>query len=687
MASPVRHLSGALWCGTILLISTCLAQQPATPVPSGPDDSKNLEEFRAAITSSDVKKVASLIQQNPQQVNENLPGLGAPLVTAVLCGAKDDVAILLVTNHADLEARDAAGRSALYCAVARGDAPLTEFLLNHGANVDAPDNQGLTPLNFAAENGWAPTVALLLKFKANVNARDNRGFTPLIRATGNMGVVKQLLDAGADINACVGTNTVVSMAMNNPSVGPETLQMLLDRGADPAISGANALEGLALSHDLKKMQFLVPYYLKAKTPVLRTFLDQALGVAMAQGRADMVSAIVESVTGLEMNPVHRTATLGDDAALRTLLAGHPELVDQTDGLRWTPLHMAAINDQEVVAESLLSGHANINAQDEIGNTPLYWAAFLGHEKMVALLLRHRPNTGLKGNTVRTSLGGGRNRPLDIAVQQGFTSIATMLIAQGAAPDSAGGNDALPTAVTKGDAEDVALLLAHGANPNLPVHNWLAPLDLAVIGDSPAVVQLLLAHGANIHTQAANAGNLFHSWATHGNAAIGEQILAAGCDINGLDRDGRTPLEVAAKNGQFPAMQWLVDHRAQVNIADKNGLTPLYFAAQASGWGDDSRDGLAVALLLSHQADPNVVDKDGMTPLLFATRFGVKESVELLLDHGANIDAAGPGGRTALAMAEAGEHHSIERRLDYHDIAVLLRAHGAKEPTPAVPSDR
>jgi ankyrin repeat protein len=54
----------------------------------------------------------------------------------------------------------------------------------------------------------------------------------------------------------------------------------------------------------------------------------------------------------------------------------------------TPLHVAAIHGQTAIARDLLKAGADVDALGDIGSTPLHQAAFNGHKPMVDLLLKH-----------------------------------------------------------------------------------------------------------------------------------------------------------------------------------------------------------------------------------------------------------------------------------------------------------
>jgi ankyrin repeat protein len=63
----------------------------------------------------------------------------------------------------------------------------------------------------------------------------------------------------------------------------------------------------------------------------------------------------------------------------------------------------------------------------------------------------------------------------------------------------------------------------------------------------------------------------------------------------------------------------------------------------------------VSQLLAQGADPNFIDGMRMTPLLLAAQSSYSHAIIAdLLEHGADVNAAGPGGGTAL-MEQAGKY--------------------------------
>ena len=174
--------------------------------------------------------------------------------------------------------------------------------------------------------------------------------------------------------------------------------------------------------------------------------------------------------------------------------------------------------------------------------------------------------------------------------------------------------------------------------------------IAVRNDNPSVVRDLLQRGFDPNTRNPT-GDLGLIIAFQEESPKVAKLLMAHPDVevNALNAAGESALMMAALKGNLMGMTALLERGARVN---QPGWSAIHYAAT----GPEVR---AVRMLLDLGADINAASPNGSTPLMMAAQYGTQASAELLLERGADrarrndknllaADFASHAGRDALA---------------------------------------
>jgi len=155
------------------------------------------------------------------------------LLDAIKRGDQKSVTSLL-QQHADVNAAQPDGATALAWAAHLGDAKTVELLLAAGAKVNVADEYGETPLTLACANGDGALVATLLKAGADAKAARWNGESALMLAAGagSVDAVTQLIANGAEVNAAESRKGQTALMWAAAEGHSAVVKALLDRGAN-----------------------------------------------------------------------------------------------------------------------------------------------------------------------------------------------------------------------------------------------------------------------------------------------------------------------------------------------------------------------------------------------------------------------------------------------------------------------
>ncbi|KAM8934260.1 inversin [Pelodytes ibericus] len=382
------------------------------------------------------------------------------------------------------------------------------------------------------------------------------------------------------------------------------------------------------------------------------------------------------------SPVHAAAVIGDKAALLRLIGSILTLIDQEDQLGRTPLMYTVLGDRRACAEALLSNGAQVNRSDRSGRTALHLAAQTGNHRLLKLLLSYKADCTHRDARDITAL--------HLSTRHQDTRCLALLLKH-TPPGQVDAQDqrkqtALHWSAYYNRPQHVRLLVRHGSNIGIPDQEGKIPLHWAAGHKDPEAaltVRCLLEAAPTeslLNWQDYEGRTPLHLAVGDGNQEVVRLLTSyRGCNVAPYDNLFRTPLHWAALLGHTPIAHLLLDRNHSPNIpSDSQGATPLHYAAHANCpdtvrvllahssvrdeadlegrtafmWaaGKGSDEAVRTMLELDPELEVNRTDKYGGTALHAASLSGQISTVRILLENGAQVDAADVMKRTPLFRA-------------------------------------
>jgi len=227
------------------------------------------KQMNEAVETGDFEALKAAIE-NGGNVNGRYKGTNKPYLLVVFdsvnlensawgsvkcCRNRLEMARLLISHGADVNARDEDTKTPLYWACQWQNYDVVKQLIDHGAKANlVEDGHGLRrnyyPLIVAAQKRKPEIVQLLLDAGAHVDVRDEDDSTPLYIAcrNGRSDIARLLIEAGADVNAR-GAGGWIPLHWACYHGYPETVHLLLDHGAEPVIKDVHGQTALAITLD------------------------------------------------------------------------------------------------------------------------------------------------------------------------------------------------------------------------------------------------------------------------------------------------------------------------------------------------------------------------------------------------------------------------------------------------------
>ncbi|RMZ42525.1 hypothetical protein AFCA_009949 [Aspergillus flavus] len=323
-------------------------------------------------------------------------------------------------------------------------------------------------------------------------------------------------------------------------------------------------------------------------------------------------------------------------------------IDATVGRFGSALHSAAARCQKNTAQFLLENGADRNKQGGMYGYPIVAAAAAAKYNpresadIVDMLLKAGADISCRDQRGCSALHH--------TAAVGSEETLSILLRNGATVDDHNGRQRTPLffAAAHGHKLITELLIQRGAEVSTrDVHNR-TPLFAAIQNGHIPIVEVLTKHGVDVRTQDNDGLTPLHIAVELGHSQMVDLLLRHGADANAADKDGETPVYVAALGGHNTILQNLIRHQGQVNCKDSlEAWTPLHAACA------EAKEATTVQLLLDNGAEVDAADSHGATPLFYAAENGSPAIIELLIQYGAQVNATKEDGLTPIHAALGG----------------------------------
>ncbi|XP_058793596.1 serine/threonine-protein phosphatase 6 regulatory ankyrin repeat subunit B-like [Phymastichus coffea] len=466
------------------------------------------------------------------------------------------------------------GYTPLHFAIKNKQQKIIELLLSHGADMTIRNTAGDSPFHFAFSffHSDDEFINLILSkyITKSSNPVNNNGLSyfHIACTTNNIGAIEAFLQSGvmidtpihSDSSKCPGYTPLHYAVTFNRR---KTVKTLLENGANPNIKEKNGFTPLHLA-------------CQQSAKKIHTILRKSVNTAAAYGKIDFEFEFKSSPKKMLDN-------------------------------------IASQNEQIEIVELLLQYKSDVNSQDSLGKTPLFYACdidndtfecefgrrmtqtlqfiinefYVKRDKIIETLLKSKPDVNItdkNGQTVLHCIADTEK----VFRDDKKAEITQILINYGANINiqSLKGSTPLHIALRKVHLDLIKIYLKYNFNPNIAEYeSGCTPLHIAASNDllapdSEEIINALLAKNADIHAKKNDGQTSLHLAAlTRYCPSRLTPLLELDCNVDCQDNAGKTPLHMACLNRNAKNVENLLNKGADINVKDGSGCTPFWYFYQ------------------------------------------------------------------------------------------------------------
>ena len=470
--TPLLHAC----CDSVRLDNIKMLIQNGADIQARDCDGSTILHFASRYSNQEV--VEFLLKLNEICVNATDNFNQTPLMDACFDGGRLDNIKMLIQYGGDIRARSSNGSTILHFASRYSNQEVVEFLLKlneicvnatdnfnqtplmdacfdggrldnikmliqYGGDIRARSSNGSTVLHYASRNSNQEVVEFLLKLnEISVNATDNFNRTPLMYAcydSGRLGNLQALMINGADIHvkampekwnvfhyACAVSKldvvkcliniyalhmnvSVADFSISSAKLWPNYIQLLSclyenDFKNMLSLCELSSLKNVGACEICKEK--LGPLIHEADDMGMTPFMT-----ACERNRVDIVSFLIECGITVNANisqkqrpiALHVAARYASIDLLEILLNNDVAVINAADEFGFTPLFWACQSNRLDVVKYLVSRGACVNIKTQGNWNLLHMAAVCADNDMIEYLLAHKVSLNDVDNQNRTPL--------------------------------------------------------------------------------------------------------------------------------------------------------------------------------------------------------------------------------------------------------------------------------------------
>lgn len=554
----------------------------------------------------------------------------------------------LIKNKVDINFKDETGSTALIYVSELGNFQIAKLLIENNANVNEKDNNGNTALMKVAPRIGENDLMLaekLLEGGANINEKNQFGLTALMIASGsgNVELVKKLLEKRVELNfKGVEGNTALMMAIRNNNF--DIAKMIIENKADLNLQndrGETALMIAVKRGNKEIIKMLIEN--GANLDLQNEDKETALMIATEYGEKEIAKLLMEKGADVNLQNVsgetaeileEKYRIMNEEKYMKSL-----EIIGKSE----KDLIVNAIeNGNEEMLKALIEKGANVNFQDEDGNTALMLAIEREDEKTAKLLIENGADVNLQNKNGITALMLAMNDDKVEVVEKLIENKVYINFQDNS------GRTALMMAVSYGNMKMIEKLIENGADLNLQDNDGRTVLDYT---EDKEIIKKLLKNGINKNIQKLSETEKrinqiknimirqLYRKAMNGDLERVKILLSKKIDINEKNAEGITPLMIASKYGHSEIVEELLNKGALVSICDKDGKTALTYARESENYkiNEQILNKLEERFKEKMPNNINEVDENGTTQLVKSLENKNHDFALYLIEKGADLN--------------------------------------------------